>query len=198
MAVLPVVELECVEVVVLAQLRHVIGRGVEEVGLVGGVVGQTIGGSGLEAGEVAPAREARPAGGGIEGGLRVRAVSAGRGDEVSPVVLARRRVGPGGFAVRHGGVARVDFDANVDDGEVGGSLGRGFGRDRRLLTRFVRGLVRVGAGDVCCARGGGRCAGWHDGGGVGQGMSFLHDVCVLDIVDGTDQWGSHTRENAPS
>lgn len=157
-AVLPVVVLESVEVVVLAELRHVVGRGVEEVGLVGGVVCQAIGGGGLEVGEVAPAREARPAGGGIEGGLRVRAVSAGRGDEVSPVVLARRRVGPGGLAVRHGGVARVDFDAEVADGEVDGSLGRGFGRDRRLLTRFVRGLVRVGAGDVRRASGGCRGA----------------------------------------
>ena len=208
-AVLPVVVLEGVEVVVLAELRDVVGRGVEEVGLVGGVVRQAIGGSGLEVGEVAHAWEARPAGGGVDGGLRVRAVPAGRGDEVALVVLARRRVGPGGLAVRHGGVARVDFDAEVADGEVDGSLGRGLGRDRRLLTRFVGGLVRVGAGDVRRARGGGRCAArqgqsggddrgaQHDGGGDGQGMSCLHDVCVLEIVDGTARWGSHARENAP-
>ena len=147
-AVLPVVVLEGIEVVVLAELRHVVGWGVEEVGLVGGIVCQTVGGGRLEVGEVAHAREALPAGGGVDGCLRVRAVSAGRGDEVPLVVLARRRVGPGGLAVGYGCVARVDFDAEVADGEVDGSLGRCLGRDRCLLTRFVRGLVRVGAGDV--------------------------------------------------
>ena len=33
--------------------------------------------------------------------------------------------------------------------------------------------------------------------GDGQGMACLHDVCVLEIVDVTARWGSHTRENAP-
>ena len=88
------------------------------------------------------------------------------------------------------------------DGEVDGSPGRCLGRDRRLLARFVRGFVRVGAGDVRRARGGGRCAArqgqsggddrgaQHDGGGDGQGMSCLRDVCVLEVVDGTARWGS--------
>lgn len=211
MAVLPVVVLQRVDVVVPAELVDVVLRLLEEERLVGGVPVRALGGGGFEVGEETHAREARPAGGGVDGGLRVRAVPSGRGDEVSLVVLARSRVGPGGLAVRHGGVARGHLDAEVADGEVDGSPGRGLGRDRRLCARFMRGLVRLGAGDVCRARGGGggRCAGrqghsggddrgaQHDGGGDGQGMSCLHDVCVLGIVDGTARWGSCARENAP-
>ena len=37
----------------------------------------------------------------------------------------------------------------------------------------------------------------HDRSGDGQGMSCLHDVCVLVIVDETSRWGSHARETAP-
>ena len=209
MAVLPVVVLQRVDVVVPAELVDVVLRLLEEERLVGGMPVCALGGGGLEVGEVAHAREARPAGGGVDGGFRVRAVPAGRGDEVPLVVFARRRVGPGGLAVRDGGVARGHLDAEVADGEVDGSPGRGLGRDRRFLARFVRGFVRVGAGDVRRARGGGRCAArqgqsggddrgaQHDGGGDGQGMSCLHDVCVLEVVDGTARWGSHARENAP-
>ena len=208
-AVLPVVVLERVEVVVLTELRDVVRRSVEQVGLVGGVARQPLGGGRLEVGEVAHAREARPTRGGVDGCFRVGAVPTGRGDEVPLAVLARRRVGPRGLAVFDGGVARVDLSAEVADGEVDGSFGRGLGCDRRLLTRFVGGLVRVGAGDVCRARGGGRCGvrqgqgrgddrgAEHDRSGDGQGMSCLHDVCVLVIVDETSRWGSHARETAP-
>lgn len=85
-----------------------------------------------------------------------------------------------------------------------GSPGRGLGRDHRLclLPRFVRGLVR-GQAQVTCAvpvavwsvlPGRGQCSGdavlQHDSGGDGQGMSCLHDVCVLEIVDVTiTRWG---------
>ena len=155
-AVLPVVVLQRVDVVVPAELVDVVLRLLEEECLVGGVSVSTFGGGGLEVGEVAHAREARPAGGGVDGCFRVGAVPTGRGDEVSLAVLARRRVGPRGFTVFDGGVARVDLSAEVADGEMDGSPGRGLGRDRRLLTGFVRGLVRVSAGDVCRARGGGR------------------------------------------
>ena len=100
---------------------------------------------------------------------------------VALVVLARCRVGPCGGSVCDGCFAAGDLDAEVADGEVDGSLARGLGRDRRLCARFVRGLVRVGAGDVRRARGCGRCAArqgqggrddrgaQHDGGGDGQG-----------------------------
>ena len=33
--------------------------------------------------------------------------------------------------------------------------------------------------------------------GDGQGMSCLHDVCVLEVFDGTARWRSHARETAP-
>ena len=111
-------------------------------------------------GEETHAREARPAGGGVDGGLRVRAVPAGRGDEVSLVVLARCRVGPGGLAVRHGGVARGHLDAEVADGEVDGAVTAGFGGDGGLGAGGVGGFVRVGASHVRCARGCGRRESW--------------------------------------
>lgn len=148
-------------------------------------------------GEETHAREARPAGGGVDGGLRVRAVPAGRGDEVSLVVLAWCRVGPGGLAVRHGGVARGHLDAEVADGEVDSAVTAGFGGDGGLGAGGVGGFVRVGASHVRRARGCGRCAARqgqsggddrgtkHDCGGDGQGMSCLHDVCVLEVFDGS-------------
>ena len=151
--------------------------------------------------EEAHAWEACPAGGCVDGRFRVGAVPAGRGDEVPLVFLARCRVGPGGLAVFDGGVARVNLNAEMADGEVDGSPGRGLGSDSRLCARFVRGLVRVGVGDVRRTRGGGRRAArqgqgggdnrgaQHDGGGDGQGMSCLHEVCVLEIVDATARRG---------
>ena len=157
MAVLPVVVLQRVDVVVPAELVDVVLRLLEEERLVAGVPVRAFGGGGLEVGEETHAREACPAGGGVDGCFRVGAVPTGRGDEVSLAVLARRRVGPRGLAVFDGGVARVDLSAEVADGEVDGSLVRGLGCDRRLLTRFVGGLVRVGAGDVRRTRGGGWC-----------------------------------------
>ena len=156
MAILPVVVLQRVDVVVLAELVDVVLGLMEEEGLVGGIPirGRRCGG--LEMGEVAHAREARPAGGDVQGGFGVRAVRAGRGHQVSLVVVARRRVGPGGLAVLDGCVARGDLDSEVADGEVDGAVSARLGRDGRLSARRVGGFVRVGAGDVRRARGRGR------------------------------------------
>ena len=151
MSVLPVVVLQCVDVVVLAELVDVVLRLLEEEGLVGGMPVGAFGGSGLEVGEVAHAREACPAGGNVQRGFGVCIVGTGSGHQVSLVVLARRRVGPGGLTVFDGGVARVDLGAEVADGEVDGTAPAGFGGDGGLGAGGVGGFVRVGASHVGCA-----------------------------------------------
>ena len=160
MAVLPVVVLQCVDVVVLAELVDVVLRLLEEEGLVGGMPVGAFGGSGLEVGDVSHAREARPAGGDVQRGFGVRIVGAGSGHQVSLVVLARRRVGPGSLTVFDGGVARVDLGAEVADGEVDGTVSAGFGGDGGLGAGGVGGFVRVGASHVGCSRGCGRRESW--------------------------------------
>ena len=87
-------------------------------------------------------------------------VGTGSGHQVSLVVLARRRVGPGGLTVFDGGVARVDLGAEVADGEVDGTAPAGFGGDGGLGAGGVGGFVRVGASHVGCARGCGRRESW--------------------------------------
>ena len=153
--------------------------------------------------------EACPAGGDVQRGFGVRIVGTGSGHQVALVVLARCRVGPCGLAVRHGGVARGHLDTEVADGEVDGAVTAGFGGDGGLGAGEVGGFVRVGVSHVRCARGRGRRESWEregrrcDGGaedkrsGDGQGMSCLHHVYVLEIVDETARWGSHARETAP-
>ena len=153
--------------------------------------------------------EACPAGGDVQRGFGVRIVGAGCGHQVSLVVLARRHVGPCGGSVRDGGFAAGDFGTEVTDGEVDGTAPAGFGGDGGPGTGGVGGFVRVGASHVGCARGCGRRESWErrgrrrDGGaedkrsGDGQGMSCLHHVYVLEIVDETARWGSHARETAP-
>ena len=131
-AVLPVVVLQGVDVVVLAELSDVLAGGQGQVGLVARARGDVSRGGGLEVGDVSHAREARPAGGNVQRGFGVRLVGAGCGHQVALVVLARCRVGPCGLAVRHGGVARGHLDTKVADGEVDGAVTAGFGGDGGL------------------------------------------------------------------
>lgn len=147
-SVLPVVVLQCVDVVVLAELSNVLAGSEGQVGLIARARGDVSRGGGLEVRDVSHAREARPAGGNVQRGFGVRIVGTGSGHQVSLVVLARRRVGPCGGSVRDGGFAAGDFGTEVTDGEVDGTAPAGFGGDGGLGAGGVGGFVRVGASHV--------------------------------------------------
>ena len=159
-SVLPVVVLQCVDVVALAELSNVLAGSEGQVGLIARARGDVSRGGGLEVRDVSHAREARPAGGNVQRGFGVRIVGTGSGHQVSLVVLARRRVGPCGGSVRDGGFAAGDFGTEVTDGEVDGTAPAGFGGDGGLGAGGVGGFVRVGASHVGCARGCGRRESW--------------------------------------
>ena len=131
-SVLPVGVLQCVDVVVLAELSNVLAGSEGQVGLIARARGDISRGGGLEVRDVSHVREARPAGGNVQRGFGVRIVGPGSGHQVSLVVLARRRVGPCGGSVRDGGFAAGDFGTEVTDGEVDGIAPAGFGGDGGL------------------------------------------------------------------